>query len=321
MMITLYIVGGLLLLFIGGEVLVRGAVGLAKTLGLSNLVIGLTVVAFGTSSPELMVSVQSALQGYPDIALGNVIGSNISNILLVLGLTALIYPIKPEKGTVTFDGNVMMIGTIIMIVCCITSMMLSFLEGIGMFALLLLYLFVSFKKAHQDKKQADTKAITEEIEAIEQSHLSPLLSVIFAIAGIILLIVGAEFLVKGGVDLARVYGIPESVIGVTIIAIGSSAPELATCVVAACRKHSDIAIGNIIGSNIFNIIGIMGITSIVTAVPVNQTYIQADLWVLLGVTMTTWLIVRCGHHFSRNLGAVFVGGYVAYLLYQYTLTV
>lgn len=310
------IIIGFGLLLVGGELLVRGAVAVAKAVGLSSLVIGLTVVAFGTSSPELVVSIQSSLTGHPDIALGNVIGSNISNIMLVLGATALIYPIIAEKGLAEFDGIFMLACTIIMVAFCMTGNELVFWEGVIMAFLLVAYIYLAFRKAYKEKWQTPEHQV-EEVEEQVNIDLKVWQAALFVLVGIGLLVFGADILVDGSVGVAKLFAIPESVIGVTVVAIGSSAPELATCVVAALKKHSDIAIGNVVGSNIFNIAGIIGITALIGDVPVNENYMRVDIWILLAVSVILWLLMKFGSSVPRIAGAFFLSGYIGYVAYQY----
>ncbi|MCH2036974.1 MAG: calcium/sodium antiporter [Rickettsiales bacterium] len=316
LILILKIIFGFGLLLVGGEVLVRGSVAVAKAMGLSSLVIGLTVVAFGTSSPELVVSVQSSLAGYPDIALGNVIGSNISNIMLVLGATALIYPIAAEKGLAEFDGILMLLFTVVMVIFCITGKELVLWEGIVMFLLLVVYIILAFKKAYKEKWQTPDHQVSEVEEQIDV-ELKLWHAIAFVVVGIGLLVFGADTLVTGAVGVAEFFEIPQSVIGVTVVAIGSSAPELATCAVAAWRKHSDIAIGNVVGSNIFNIAGIMGITALISPVTVNPNYLRVDLWILVAVSVILWLLMKFGRRVSRVSGGLFLAGYIGYVAYQY----
>lgn len=314
-MIAVQIIGGLILLLVGGELLVRGAVAIAKKLGISTLVIGLTVVAFGTSSPELVVSVQAAMENHPDIALGNVIGSNISNILLILGLTAAIYPIPVEKRLAYFDGRAMLYLTILMYLLCWSEHRLIFLEGVILFIALIAYVVITIYHARKSKSALPAHQL-EEIEEQVHVNLKPWQAVIFTVAGIGTLVYGADILVIGSVALAKIFHVPEAVIGVTLVALGSSAPELATCVIAAYRKHSDIAIGNIIGSNIFNIASILGIASMVTDIKVSQRFIDADLMIATVVTLILFAVMRKIGTIHRVTGILFIVGYIGYITYQ-----
>lgn len=302
---TLQIIGGLLLLFGGGEILVRGAVALARSLGLPTIVIGLTIVAYGTSAPELVVSIQAAIKGYASIALGNVIGSNISNILLVLGGSALIYPIV--CGENKRDSFVMTSAVLLLIFFCFDGN-LSPLEGVIFLALLVSYTIWIFKSG---------KGTSEVKEEIPETHLKIWQSLLFIISGIAMLVFGSDFLVEGGVTIAKSMGVSEAVIGLTLVAVGSSAPELVTSIVAAFRKHSDVAIGNIVGSNIVNVLGILGITGTIMPVSVEQKFLDFDLWVMIGVTVLMVIAMNTGKKVSRLEGLVFFAGYIAYTAYQF----
>lgn len=315
-MAWLQIIGGLGLLFFGGEALVRGAVALAKTLGMSTLIIGLTVVAFGTSSPELVVSINAAIDGHPSIALGNVIGSNISNILLVLGVAALIYPIKIDKKLAGIDGISMVLATIALIGFCWTSHYLGWIEGLLLLVGVFFYTFFTFKVA-VSKKDKLPEAQTKEIEEQVQIQLTTPKAIVFTLAGGVLLVLGADVLVDGAVSIAYMFGLSEAVIGVTIVAIGSSAPELATSIVASIRKHSDIATGNIIGSNLFNILAILGITPLLMPIPVEQRFLNFDLWVVFAVTIALFLVLKFRATMSRTVGLIFLLGYVTYIALQF----
>jgi len=314
MIIFFQIAGGLLFLLIGGEILVRGSVSLAKGLGISPFVIGLTVVAYGTSSPELVVSIKAALEGYPDIALGNVIGSNLSNILSVLGLTALIYPITIDKKLSTIDGVFMVACTILLYLLC-TTKILGLLAGIIFLVTLGLYTWLTFKTAKKQKDLAPTQQ-TEEIEQQIKVKLNVGQAVLACVAGIALLILGGDILIRGAVPLAKIVGLSEAAIGVTLIAFGSSAPELAISLVAAYRKHSSIVFGNIIGSNLFNILGVLGVTGIFSPVTVAEKFLIYDLLILLAVTIALFYVIYSSPKISRLTGGIFLSGYVVYIFSQ-----
>ena len=317
MVTAIQIIGGLVLLFIGGEILVRGAVALAKDLGLSAFVIGLTVVAYGTSSPELVISVQSALDNHPDIALGNVIGSNISNMLCVIGLTAIIYPIAINKEESGFDGKIMLGVTILLTALCALDM-LNIISAVIFLSFLVGYTFLIF---HNEKKKNNKKhqseETTAEIEEQLQVKLTRWQAVGFCLGGILQLMFGGDILIKGAVTLAKMAGLSEAVIGVTLIAMGGSAPELITSVVAALHKKADIVIGNIIGSNLFNILGIMGVTTGLSPINVDPKFIQQDLPILTITTVILLAIMLMRPVFSRFAGCVFFAGYIGYLTLQF----
>ena len=312
MFIALQIIGGFILLLIGGELLVRGAVALAKSWGMPTLVIGLTVVAFGTSAPELVVSGKAALDGHAGIALGNVIGSNISNILLVLGIAALIYPIAIDSKLGKFDGISMVLATVLVIAFMMTGGELSLIEGVILLLSLIAYLLITLRNTRRDKAMAEAQI--HEIE--EQVHVSVnswQAGGLVAI-GIACLVFGADFLVGGAVSLARILGMSEAVIGLTLVAVGSSAPELATSVVAAFRRHSDVAMGNIVGSNLFNLLGILGIASIAAPIDVDPVFIKFDVWVLLAATLVLFGLMRFGKKIGRIMGGILALGYISYIV-------
>ena len=314
---ALQIIGGLILLFFGGEILVRGAVALAKDLGLSAFIIGLTVVAYGTSSPELVISVQSALDGHPDIALGNVIGSNISNMLCVIGLTAIIYPIAINKEESGFDGKIMLGVTLLLYALCALNM-LNIISAVIFLGFLVGYTYFIFHNEKKKKaKKHQSEETTSEIEEQMNVKLNRWQAIRLCIGGIVLLMFGGDILIKGAVELARMAGLSEAVIGVTLIAMGGSAPELITSVVAAFHKKADIVIGNIIGSNMFNILGIMGATTALESIKVDEKFLQQDLPILAITTAILLGILLTRLVFNRLLGGFFFAGYVGYLAMQF----
>jgi len=312
---AIQIIGGLILLFLGGEILVRGAVALAKDLGLSSFIIGLTVVAYGTSSPELVISVQSALDNHPDIALGNVIGSNISNILCVIGLTAIIYPIPIDKKVSSFDGKVMLAVTAMMIIFCFAGL-LNIIAAFIFLGFLVGYTIFIFRLEKQKKDDMPIKS-TEEVEEQIKVQLNRWQAILACLVGMVLLMLGGDTLITGAVTLARHFGLSEAVIGVTLIAMGGSAPELITSVVAAFHKKSDIVLGNIIGSNMFNILGILGITTTFAKIPVDEKFLYVDLPILAAATIFLVAIMLVRPFFSRFIGCVFFAGYIGYVALQF----
>jgi cation:H+ antiporter len=304
----LYILIGLAGLFFGGEALVRGSVAIAERLGISKLVIGLTIVGFGTSMPELLVSMNAALAGSSDIALGNVVGSNTANILLILGLSALVYPIS------NWDSNVRRDALVALAVAVLTIILVQFavigrICGLLMVGALGLYLWSIFAK----EKLAPSQ-ITDESDPHRAPRLSPLLAGGAVILGLILLVTGADFLVDGATNIARALGISEAVIGLTIVAVGTSLPELATSVSAALRKQSDVALGNVVGSNIFNILGILGLTAFVHPVGVGAGFASFDAPVMLAATLLLAGLLFFAKVIDRRIGAAMVAAYVAYTL-------
>ncbi|MEX2519375.1 MAG: calcium/sodium antiporter [Paracoccaceae bacterium] len=299
----LYLLIGLIGLFFGGEALVRGSVGIARRMAIPPLLIGLTVVGFGTSTPELLVSVDAAWRGVPDIALGNIVGSNIANILLIVGLSALVWPIKVMGATLRRDTAVMMAAALVLIPVFAMGQ-LGRAAGLILVAGLVAYLVWAYRQPG-------------EVEADEVGAPAPastLVSVLWVIGGLVALMVGARFLVDGAVNIARGYGVSEAFIGLTIVAVGTSLPELATSLIAAFRRQSEIAIGNIVGSNIFNVLGILGVTALITPIPVASRFLTFDLPVMIAVSLAFIALLLTRPVIGRWVGVAMLAGYVAYVL-------
>lgn len=309
MIIAAQIIGGLALLFFGGEALVRGAVSLATKLGISTLIIGLTIIAYGTSAPEMVVSIQAAIKDSPDIALGNIIGSNISNILLVLGATALILPIKTDASLLKREAPLLLLITVLLFAFSYTGN-LTVVHAAIFLLITLVYTIHIFRTAK--KTGVNPVDVDEEVEEVS----NPKLAFVYLAAGFTMLVFGADILVEGASNLARIWGIAEATIAVTIVAIGSSAPELVTSLVAAMRGQSDIALGNIVGSCLFNIMGIMGITPLILSVSVDPRFLEYDFWVLMGSTILLLLFMYLHNKITRVEGGIMLVGYVAYLVSQ-----
>ncbi|SPF78505.1 calcium/sodium antiporter [Pseudoprimorskyibacter insulae] len=295
------IAAGLVGLFLGGEALVRGAIAIAARLCLPPLLIGLTVVGFGTSMPEMLVSVDAAMKGVPDIAVGNIVGSNIGNILLIVGVSALIWPIRVAAGTLGRDTTVMMLATLALIVPFWAGS-IGFIYGVALLSGLVAYLIWAYRSS--DSEAAEDVEIT--IMPLWRAGL-------WVAGGLLALMFGARFLVDGAVNIARAHGVSEAYIGLTIVAIGTSLPELATSLVAALRRQSEIAIGNIVGSNIFNILGILGVTAILSPIPVANRFLRFDLPVLIVVTATLTALLLTRPTIGRKTGMALLTGYGAYL--------
>ena len=310
---VLMILGGLVLLFFGGEGLIKGAVSLARNFGLSKLLVSAVVVGFGTSMPEMTVSVGAALKGASDIAIGNVVGSNIANILLIVGVAAILCPIFIAGTAVKRDTFVMLGASLALCSLAITGM-IGFVAGFLMFTALIGYIVWSYT---QDKKSGvETAAhIEEDIEG--EPQLSPGKASVFAIAGLGLLVVGAYILVEGAVAIARDFGLSEAVIGLTIVAVGTSLPELATAVVAAYRRHSDVIIGNILGSNIFNILAILGVAAMISPISIGEQIAGTDVWVMLGVAIALSIYLLRGLIIGRFSGIAMLLAYCAYTAWLY----
>lgn len=295
---ALLIVVGLAGLFLGGEALVRGASGLAARLGLPPLLIGLTVVGFGTSMPELLVSVDAALRGVPAIAIGNVLGSNIANILLILGLSALVWPMAVTGG-LRRDLAVMLAAAVALAPLFALGEMGRLAGGV-LVAGLAAYLWAAFRSPG----------------AVEPEAFAPLSvprALLIAGLGLVALVAGARFLVDGAVGIARAAGLSEAFIGLSIVAVGTSLPELATSVIAALRRQSALAIGNVVGSNIFNVLGILGLTALIAPVPVEPRFLTFDVPVMLAVSVALAAILWRGGAIGRLAGLGLLAAYAVYL--------
>ena len=308
LMIALYITGGLVLLFFGADWLVQGAVTLALHLGLSPLIVGLTVVALGTSVPEALVSVQAAIGHQGGIALGNVIGSNILNIALILGLSSLILPLKVDSRIVKADVP-LLTGATFMLVVLLEDFHISRMEGAFLLLCIVFYVTGNIMTVKRTSPEEDK---IEGMEIPEDSGKTLWRDVGFLILGIVTLGFGANFLVTGAVDLARIFGLSEALIGLTIVSIGTGTPELATALMATFRKTPDLAIGNVVGSNLFNIMFVLGIAGLVA--PLDGKGISSvDLYVMLGVTILLLPTVWTGRILDRKEGFLFLAIYVGYL--------
>lgn len=303
---------GLVLLTAGADVLVKGAASLAAGLGISPLIIGLTVVAFGTSAPELSVSVSSAWSGQADIALGNVVGSNICNVLLILGLAALAAPLVVQPQLVRFDVPVMIACGVLLLLVSLDGV-ISRLDGLLLSAGLVAYVLALLFKSRNDKALADSMRDEAGLDA--GAGARPLRNLVLVVAGLAMLVVGAGWLVDGAVMLARGLGVSELVIGLTIVAVGTSLPELATSVMASIRGQRDIAIGNVVGSNIFNILCVLGLSSLVSpaGIRVAPEALAFDIPVMLAVSVFCLPLFWLGYRISRLRGALLLAAYAAYV--------
>ncbi|MBN4070907.1 calcium/sodium antiporter [Crocinitomix catalasitica] len=300
---------GLATLIVGGEFLVRGAVGIAKRFHISTLVIGMTVISFGTSAPELMVSLDAAMGGNPDIAIGNVMGSNIANIALVLGLTCLIFPIVVDRNSKIIDWPMMMLASILFFVFAYDQM-IDVWEGVILFGILLVFTFALVRNSRKKTKAAKT-----ETEEKDEAQVNPWIATLFLLGGLVALFFGAGWLLDGAVAIAKDAGMEQRVIAVTVVAFGTSVPELVTSAVAAFKKQTDISIGNLIGSNIFNIMAVIGLTSMVTPIPVDDPNTMSfDMWWVLGIAAILLPLMIIGKKLGRLKGVLLFGSYVVYIV-------
>lgn len=312
------LLGGLVILVIGGELLVRGAVQAAERIGISPLVIGLTLVGFGTSMPELVTSVQAGLNGSPGIAYGNVVGSNLANILLIAGVSALICPILVARTALRRDALVMLI---VAAGFAALAWALPFSRSVGAAFVVLLVGYIWFV-IRQERATADGGALHDKSQALAEAdpgiappHAAKRLAIplLIALAGLILVVAGGSFLVSGAVALARGFGVSETVIGLTIVAVGTSMPELVTSVVAALKRQGDVAFGNVVGSNIYNVLGIGGTTALIAPSEVPAEIVGFDAPMMVMVSLLLVVFAATGLRVGRREGAVLVAGYAAYI--------
>lgn len=313
-MMYILIAIGFVLLLVGAEFLVKGSVGLARRIGVSPLVIGMTVVALGTSAPEFVVSLDAALAQAAGIATGNIIGSNIANILLILGVTAMIKPIKSEPNAVLRDGVILLVCSAVFTALCWLGI-LDRMAGIILFSMFIGFLFYSYWRERHGADPELAQIHTHEAEEIDVPQ-NLWLMIVMTLGGIAAVVYGAELLVDGATQVARLYGVPEEVIGLTMIAIGTSLPELAASGMAALRGHTDVALGNVIGSNLFNILGVLGAVSLIQPLPVAQQLLDFDLWIMMGATLLLVPFMVTRWELSRKEGFIFTAFYVFYIAAQ-----
>ncbi|WP_417450506.1 calcium/sodium antiporter [Kordiimonas sp.] len=311
-MAYIQVVAGIVLLVVAGDFLVRGSVSLALRAGLSKLVIGLTIVAFGTSAPEMLVGIDAVLKGAPTLALGNVVGSNIANALLVVGVPALLAPVACCAPKVGRNLAMMLIASVLFIALAYDG---QFAWQEGLILLTGLTCFLAYSATARKACPAETAAQMVEMEELDRKPDGYGIALLCLAGGIIGLALGADLLVIGSVEIAREFGISEAVIGLTLVALGTSLPELVACVMAAVRGHSEVAIGNVIGSNIFNLLAIMGVAPLFGAIPVPDSFLRVDLWVMLGSSLLLIPFVKIRKQVGRVGGAAMVALYLGYMIY------
>lgn len=333
----IYLAIGFILLVAGGELLVRGAVRIAERLGLSPLLIGLTVVGLGTSMPELAASLQASLSGSPGLALGNIVGSNMANLLLILGFAAIFAPMAVPKSVLWRDGGVGVAAVLALILAGYTVGLGRGVGGVFLLALFA-YIFHAYRSENRQKKQALAEATANQAEpkiehgaaydrAIAKQTLNPALtphtkpqgSIYVAIGlflvGMVLIIGGGRLLVDAAIEIAASFGVSDEVIGLTIVAIGTSMPELVTSAIAAYKKQSDIALGNVLGSNIYNVLFIGGVTGIVAPADIPESILRLDLWLALGAALVVMLFAYTGGRLNRKEGTILLATYITYTLF------
>ncbi len=305
---------GLVLLFLGGEVLLRGAISIALRSGLPPLLIGLTIVSLATSMPELMVTVTAGLEGATDVGVGNVVGSNIANILLILGAAAMVKPILINPRQLTRDTVALLFATAVFIVLALMGT-IDRIYGAAMLIILFGYYWLSYYLERRTARaDSETRA---ELEETGGAHRTIKVAVCFVVIGVAALAAGSELLVQGSVSIARAAGVSEAVIGLTLVAFGTSLPELATSMIAALRGHTDVALGNVLGSNIANILMIIGALASIVPFQVSPEIIDFDMWVMVGVTLLLLPVIFLRKRMGRLEGFAFVALYVLFVLYQF----
>ena len=310
----IYLSCGLILLVAGAETLVRGSANIAIRAGISPLIVGLTIVAFGTSAPEFAVSIRSITSDLSGLALGNVIGSNIANIGLILGITALINPLRITRQLLRNQIPQMIAASLLLWILLLDNA-LTFFDGIILTTALLAFLVYNFRQANAESQDQDIPIVALDFSLIARGMA---FDVVLVIVGMVLLVYGSTVFVSNAVTIARVMGVSEAVIGLTLVAIGTSMPELATCSIAAFRKQTDIALGNIIGSNLFNILGILGITALIA--PLNGEQIsQQDFIFLMLFALILYPMARSGMNINRTEGAFLLSGYLVFLVFAFSL--
>lgn len=309
------VIAGLVLLFLGGEGLVRGAVAVAEKFGLSKLLIGLTIVAFGTSAPELLVAIDAALSDTPEIAIGNVVGSNIANVLLILGIAVVITPIAAWRRSAMRDAMFAAVVALALL-GLVQGDLITRVQGIILLVVLFAYLAVSYWLERRQKNGGTHEEETAEFEDI--AFRWPWLPPVLIIVGIGTLVWGADLLVNGAVSIAREVGVSDAVIGLSLVAIGTSLPELATAVVAAYRRHADVVLGNVIGSNIFNILAILGVTVLIKPIAVAERFRDIDTLVMVGAGILLALLLIFLKRIGRLAGLGMLLAYAAYMAVLFT---
>ncbi len=307
----IYLILGIIGLYFGAEWLVGGSSKLALKIGVSPLVIGLTVVALGTSAPELAVCLRLNLESRPDAALGNIVGSNICNILLILGFSSLIRPLRVHRQIIRKELPILLMVSFALIVMLINKEVASW-EGFILCVGIVIYILFSFKGANNSGEFKVEGESSSEIDTVSSQGYNGIVLIALLLAGLILLVLGAFFFEKGGIGLAKAFGVSEAVIGLTLLAFGTSLPELATSIVACIKNEGDIIVGNAVGSSIFNVLAILGITALFKPLSVNDINLM-DYSIMIGAVIFCWLFIYKKMELNRIKGVVFLGCYAAYI--------
>ena len=304
--------GGLAILLVAGDVLVRGSVSLAQRLGIPSLIIGLTIVAFGTSAPEFVISVRAALDGAGGIAIGNVVGSNVANVLLVLGLPSILASTYCGDKGVTRSASFMIAVSLVFALFCYFGV-IDRTAGVMLLALLVIFLTASVnvaRKARRDRRRNELETLDEEVGGVP-SRLA--VAVFFLLAGLAALPVGAQLTINGAVSIARAWHVSDTAIALTIVALGTSLPELATTLMSAVRGHTGVAVGNIVGSNIFNLLAIIGATALIAPITVPAEIVSFDIWAMLATSVLILLFAAFSATIGRTAGIAMTAGYALYI--------
>lgn len=307
---------GVALLTAGGDALIRGSLAAAERLGISPLLSGLLIVGFGTSMPEMVVSVNAVIENRPDIAIGNVVGSNISNVLLILGVCALITPLAVKPLVLKRDAVTVVAASLLLPVLAWGG---ALERWDGVLLLIALGSFLLWAYRSESRQPAPASDVYQnEAESLSARPKSAIWMITLIVAGLLLLILGSQVLLAGAVGIAELLGVSEAVIGLTLVAVGTSLPELSVSAIAALRHHADVAIGNIIGSNIFNVLGILGVSALIQPLPIHPRVLQFDQWVMLGTALVLLLFLLTGRRVSRIEGGLLLVGYGIYVVAGFT---
>lgn len=305
------LIGGLITLIIAGEALVRGAVGIALKFKIPTMVIGMTIVSFGTSAPELLVSLKAAIEGHPELAIGNVLGSNVANIALVLGITAMVLPIAVKRSTAKIDWTIMMVATLLFYLFTLDNI-ITWYEGLIFVLGLIAFNVYMFKSVANNKDKSELE-VDLDVDVTKQKNI--FVQFLLILVGCIGLAYGASWLLDGAIQIASDFGVSEHIIAVTIVAFGTSVPELITSVIAALKKETDISVGNLIGSNIFNILGVLGITSLVKEIPVSLQVTNVDIYWVMAISFLVLPLMIINYRINRFRGFLLFVSYGVYIYF------
>jgi len=307
---------GLFLLVMGGESLVKGSVALANNFGLSKLLVSIVIIGFGTSMPEMTVSISAALKGSSDIALGNVVGSNIANILLILGSVAIFAPITISATVIRRDAIVMMASSLVLCGLSLASV-ITFVAGLGMISALLIYIVWACLEDRKNQSKNSNECLQEAV--VTEKNFTITQASLLSSLGLALLVIGSYVMVEGAISIARTFEVSEAVIGLTIVAVGTSLPEFIASIIAVIRKQADFVVGNILGSNIFNIFAILGTTSMISPISMEGQIANIDIWIMLGVSLFLFTYLVRGQLIGRFSGMFMVAAYLGYTTWLYSI--